>query len=226
MITTVIFDLDDTLYPEIEYCKSGFRAVAEYLWESQGLDSEQAFGAFWREFMEGDRSAVFNNALKNLDIPYTGNFIGRLVEVYRCHEPKIGLVGETRLMLDQLAEKYTLALLTDGFLPAQKLKVQSLGIEKYFRCIIYTEELGRDFWKPSTAGFEKMLKILGEKAENCVYVADNEQKDFIATNKLGMKTIKLTFPGQVHTQNFDHPEHKAGIEIDGIGSLTEVLSRL
>ena len=29
MITTVIFDLDDTLYDEAEYCRSGFAAVAE-----------------------------------------------------------------------------------------------------------------------------------------------------------------------------------------------------
>jgi len=29
MITTVVFDLDDTLYDELDYCRSGFRAVAE-----------------------------------------------------------------------------------------------------------------------------------------------------------------------------------------------------
>jgi FMN phosphatase YigB (HAD superfamily) len=34
MITTVIFDLDDTLYDEIDYCKSGFMAVAEFLTSS------------------------------------------------------------------------------------------------------------------------------------------------------------------------------------------------
>ena len=33
MITTVVFDLDDTLYDEIEYIKSGFTAVAEFLAE-------------------------------------------------------------------------------------------------------------------------------------------------------------------------------------------------
>ena len=31
MITTVVFDLDDTLYDEVEYCRSGFEAVAEFL---------------------------------------------------------------------------------------------------------------------------------------------------------------------------------------------------
>ena len=31
MITTVVFDLDDTLYDEIEYCKCGFTAVSKFL---------------------------------------------------------------------------------------------------------------------------------------------------------------------------------------------------
>jgi len=226
MVTAVIFDLDDTLYPEIEYCKSGFRAVANYLCYALNLDAAEVFAAFWREFSQGDRSTVFNNALQKLNIPYNSDFIGRLVQVYRGHNPKINLPGETRLILERLGKKYTLALLTDGFLPAQKLKVAALGIEKYFRCIIYTEELGRDCWKPSTAGFEKMLEILGEKTENCVYAADNEQKDFIAPNKLGMKTIKLTFPGQIHTENFGSPDHKASREIEGISNLAEIISRL
>jgi FMN phosphatase YigB (HAD superfamily) len=29
MIKTVVFDLDDTLYDELDYCKSGFMAIAE-----------------------------------------------------------------------------------------------------------------------------------------------------------------------------------------------------
>jgi len=49
MITTVIFDLDDTLYDEIDYCRSGFASVAEFLAyrassiESVFLDFSQKF---------------------------------------------------------------------------------------------------------------------------------------------------------------------------------------
>jgi hypothetical protein len=31
MLTTVIFDLDDTLYDEIDFCHSGFHAAAEHI---------------------------------------------------------------------------------------------------------------------------------------------------------------------------------------------------
>lgn len=29
MLTTVVFDLDDTVYDEIDFCRSGFHAAAE-----------------------------------------------------------------------------------------------------------------------------------------------------------------------------------------------------
>jgi putative hydrolase of the HAD superfamily len=88
-------------------------------------------------------------------------------------------------------------LLTDGFLPAQQLKVQALGLERYFKCIIYTEQLGRQFWKPSPAGFEKLMETLNTKPENIAYVADNLIKDFIAPNKLGFSTIQIIRPRRI-----------------------------
>ena len=56
MITTVVFDLDDTLYDEIEYCKSGFAAVAEFLadWpEAPSAETRRIFDALWEQFTAG-----------------------------------------------------------------------------------------------------------------------------------------------------------------------------
>ena len=200
IITTVVFDLDDTLYDEIEYCKSGFTAVADFLAElPEAPPADCIFGALWKQFTAGDRTKTFNAALNELDISYDDKRIGELVNVYRNHIPKIKLSEDSRDVLCELGAQYTLALLTDGFLPAQKLKVQSLGIEKYFKCIVYTEQLGREFWKPSPAGFEKIMKASEARPENMVYIADNEKKDFIAPNKLGFFTVQLVRHDRLHT---------------------------
>jgi len=178
MITTVVFDLDDTLYDEIEYCRSGFTCVANLLADLPDAPSaERIFSAFWARFTAGNRTQTFNAAFD--DLAYNDDLIRHLINVYRSHTPQITLPAESRDVLDLLHRDYTLALLTDGFLPAQKLKVRALKIEKYFKCIIYTEQLGRDAWKPSTRGFEKLIHDLDEKPENMAYVADNEKKDFI-----------------------------------------------
>ncbi len=200
MIKTVIFDLDDTLYDEIDYCRSGFAAVAEFLANLHGTPpAERIFDCLWKQFTGGNHTRTFNAALDELDINYDDKLINELIRVYRNHIPKITLPQDSRDVLCLLSNKYTLALLTDGFLPAQKLKVQALGIEEYFKCIIYTEELGRDCWKPSPAGFEKIMQSLNVKPEAIACIADNEQKDFIAPNKLGFLTIQMIRSACIHT---------------------------
>ena len=42
MIKAVVFDLDDTLYDEIDYCRSGFAAVADSLAKSNSDHSTDA----------------------------------------------------------------------------------------------------------------------------------------------------------------------------------------
>ena len=225
MITTVVFDLDDTLYDEVEYCKSGFTSVSEFLASLPDMPpAERFFDAFWKQFTAGNRTKTFNAALRELGI-VDDKLIQQLIYVYRNHDPKITLPQESRDVLSQLSGKFTLALLTDGFLPAQQLKVQTLGLEKYFSSIIYTEQLGREFWKPSPAGFEKLMETLNVKSQSMAYVADNQMKDFIAPNKLGFATIQIIRPARLHSESSQEPGAAARYTISQISQLPPLLDK-
>lgn len=228
MISTVIFDLDDTLYDEVDYCKSGLSAVAQCLWQSHHvLKVEEIFDAFWAEFNSGNRSKIFNNALKKLGISSDKKIIESLIEVYRLHQPNLSLPEDSRSALQNLSKKYTLALLTDGYLPAQQLKVSALGIEGYFKSIMYTESLGREFWKPSPVGFEKLCATLESPYERCVYVADNSKKDFIAPNSLGFgASIKIVRPNRIHRFRASTETARAAHTISSLAQLEGLLERL
>jgi putative hydrolase of the HAD superfamily len=227
MFKAVIFDLDDTLYDELDYCKSGFASVADFL---AGLPktppSGRIFDALWRQFSSGNHKTTFNAALDHLAITYDDNLIAQLVETYRTHVPDITLPADSESVLKALSDKFTLALLTDGFLPAQKLKVQALGIEKYFKSIIYTEQLGRQFWKPSPAGFEKIMNDLNTTPQNTACVADNEKKDFIAPNNLGCTTIQLIRPNRIHSESSTDPHAAPQHVIRNISDLPPLLQKL
>ena len=227
MIEAVIFDLDDTLHDEVNYCMSGFTAVARFLAGSlRTLSAERIFDACRREFTAGNRTRTFNTAMGKLGIKYDDNSVQQLIQVYRSHSPKIALPHDSQQVLSQLSSKYTLALLTDGFMPAQKLKVEALGIGNYFKSIIYTEELGRECWKPSAAGFEKLMETLNCKGDSMVYVADDETKDFIAPNKLGMGTIQVVRAARLHTGSSNLPGAAAQYRIGNIGELPDLLDRI
>ena len=226
MITTVVFDLDDTLYDEIDYCRSGFLSVSWFLARLSDIPCcDDVFACLWRHFTNGNRTETFNAALDDLGIAYDERLIAQLVEVYRCHRPAIELPQDSRDVLETLKATYTLALLTDGFLPAQRLKVQALGIEQYFQAIVYTEELGREFWKPSPAGFERLIETLDVPAAQMAYVGDNEGKDFIAPNRLGMFTVQVLRPARLHTGGGPRPDAPAKLQIDRLNELSAVLRR-
>ncbi len=227
MITTVVFDLDDTLYDEIDYCKSGFSAVAASLSKHPNTpNAENIFDSLWNQFNSGNHTRTFNAALDELKISYSDEMIKSLIELYRNHKPTLTLPAETKNVLDLLRGKYKLAMLTDGFMPAQQLKVRALGIEDYFKQIVYTEQLGRQFWKPSPVGFEKIIEELNEKPQNMAYIADNEVKDFIAPNQLGMATIRIIRTNRIHTESAPAQNAAAGTTIDQIDNLPQTLEML
>jgi putative hydrolase of the HAD superfamily len=229
MITTIVFDLDDTLYDEIDYCRSGFTAVAKALASLPGLpaDAETTiFNAFWQQFSSGNRDKVFNAALEQLGLPASQEIVEKLVMLYRVHKPMITLPPSSKAVLDTLKKKYTFALLTDGYLPAQELKVEALGIKKYFKFIVYTEAMGRQCWKPSPVGYEGVLMALDVNPPNCVYVGDNEIKDFIAPNRLGFATIRIIRPNGINKEPGTDPDAPAAHTITDIAELPPLLEAL
>ncbi|KKL12915.1 hypothetical protein LCGC14_2531000, partial [marine sediment metagenome] len=128
--------------------------------------------------------------------------IAPLVEVYRCHRPRIGPCRGVRDFLTALRRRHKrLGVISDGYLPAQRLKLQALRLEGLFDAVIFTEEIGREAWKPSAVGFERMRRRLGVPSRRCAYVADNPAKDFVAPNRLGWLTVQWRRSGQIHADN-------------------------
>lgn len=61
----VIFDLDDTLAPEAAFAFSGFRAVSQYVADSNVLQIESVFEIIKTLFIEGERMHIFDKALSS-----------------------------------------------------------------------------------------------------------------------------------------------------------------
>ncbi len=228
-IRAVVFDLDDTLYPERAYVRSGYEAVAEYLSKQTraegvpNLTREEFLGKLLQAFETGPRDRVFNAVLDELGWTVTVEEIRELVRVYREHGPRLKLEPAVRKVLKTLKQRFQLGLISDGFLPAQRLKAESLGLGKYFDAMIFTEELGREFWKPHPRAFERMEEILECSAGQCVYVADNTEKDFIAPNGRGWRTVQILRPDRIRQTEEPPPGGEAQQVITEIDQLIPLL---
>lgn len=227
MLNTVLFDLDDTLYDEVDYCRSGFKAVAHFLDDTLGRGQSTAlFETLWRVFESGNRTTTFNEALAALELEADASLIRSLIRVYRNHKPNLRLPRDSRRILRELRSTYRLGLLTDGYLPAQKLKVRALKLQDCFEHILYTEHLGRAAWKPSPLGFERLLAEMNIPPHQAVYVGDNAAKDFLAPNRLGMVSVQIHRPLGLHTAPPEHDRGAARYRLTGLDDLPGLLQSL
>lgn len=179
-IKGVIFDLDDTLYSERQYVRSGFKAVGEY------LGMEDAEERLWSYFEQG--KPAIDCFLE--DIGQRGER-DICLEIYRSHKPEITLYDSVIGLIEDLYHHgIKVGIITDGRPEGQRNKIRALGLEKIVTDIIITDELGgMQFRKPDTAGFRLMSARWGLPYESIVYVGDNPSKDFQAPEQLGMRWI-------------------------------------
>ena len=57
----IVFDLDDTLYEEITYVRSGFKAVANYLYQTYKIETpDKIFRDFIQALEQQGRGRVFD----------------------------------------------------------------------------------------------------------------------------------------------------------------------
>jgi putative hydrolase of the HAD superfamily len=218
--------MDDTLYDEIDYYKSGFAAVARIVADDFGLKDKVVFETLWKIFNSGNHKTVFDASAEELGITFDKACIEKLVNVFRSHNPDINLPSESGAVLENFKKRYKLGLITDGWLPGQELKVKALRLDNFFDCIIYTEKLGREHWKPSPAAFKRLLTELDVPANQCVYVGDNLEKDFVSPNQMGFKTVRVVRAKRIHFGKAPTPGAEANYEIDSIAKLPDLLKTI
>lgn len=222
----VVFDLDDTLFPEREFVRSGFAAVGAWMQAERGV---AGFGAAaWRRFEAGERKRAFDEALAELEVASEPGLVEKLVSIYRGHRPQIALFPEAVEVLGALRGRYRLGLITDGYAATQRQKIAALEIEPLFAKIVVTDELGRENWKPSRGPFLAVMEALGCGGGECVYVGDNPTKDFVAPNELGWLTVRVGREGGEHVavplDQFP-PGHRPQHTIDSLLRLPRILER-
>jgi putative hydrolase of the HAD superfamily len=189
-VRLIAFDLDDTLYPELTFVQSGFRAVAQEI-EARFSFSNNFYNILWGIFSDGERTKTFDRALAKAGLTATVEAVKEMVAVYRTHLPAITLYPDAQEILECLRGRIKTGLITDGFLETQRNKVKALKIETYFNMMIYTDEAGRDSWKPSPWGYQKMMTHFDLQGLQCAYVGDNSLKDFAGAKALGWRTVKV-----------------------------------
>jgi putative hydrolase of the HAD superfamily len=219
----IVLDLDDTLYLERDYASSGFRAVGRWVQQEFG---RTGFADRCRALLDaGVRGTVFDQALQQVGLPADRLVIRRLVTLFRAHRPEIELLPDARRFLVQWQEAAWLALISDGPLVAQRRKVRTLDLERWLDRCILTDAWGKAYWKPCPRAYQEVQRYFRVDPRQCVYVADNPDKDFVACHQLGWMSVRIRRSRGLHFHRDATAWGKADYEISSLDQMGRILPR-
>jgi len=122
------------------------------------------------------------------------------------------MLGGASEIIEELALKYPLYILTNGFEDIQFVKVEASGLKHCFQSIITSQEVGTQ--KPDKKFFEYALKRADCLAHEAVMVGDHPIADIQGAENAGIRTIHL---------NLNNIESVAKIQIKHLTELRNYL---
>jgi putative hydrolase of the HAD superfamily len=202
----IFFDIDDTLYNESEFVRSGYEAVGHALRERRGT-KEPYEDWLWDRFLAGRASGAMDALNQQFSLGLDDAGVWELVETYRYHRPNITLYVGMERVLEVLHSRVRLGIISDGPSRTQWNKYEALELWRFIpqEHVVISGDLGEGVGKPDPVMFRTARDKLAAQDPDCTYVADNTEKDFITPNQLGWRTIRFQRDGQVHPRRTTPP---------------------
>lgn len=189
-IEAVLIDLDDTIFPQSDWLRRAWRHVARVAGH-QGVDAARLFRALENVASRGsDRGRIIDRALD--DIGAVDVAVGPLVDAFRAFRtgPLEAYPG-VREAMRRLGGRVRTAIVTDGDPAVQRSKIRSLGVEELVDLIVISDEFGREHRKPDPYALLFAAAKLGIDPRRCVYIGDRPDKDVVAAQAAGMRSIRV-----------------------------------
>ncbi|NIQ98568.1 MAG: HAD family hydrolase [Desulfuromonadales bacterium] len=199
--SSIVFDLDGTLYTEQKIADQIMAAAGQLVAESRGVSREKG----------GDLIRQARQRLAETydeDPPLTLTCMELGIDVRDFHQALQGNVTPERFLshdpalcalLDSLRDHCDLYIYTNNSLPMAKKILALLGVEEMFSRL-YTIEFT---WlpKPDPDALQRVLEDIGGPPESFLFVGDRQEVDLDPPEALGISTLLISETGdllQIH----------------------------
>ena len=202
-ITTILFDLDDTLFDHMGTARAALAATAAGRPTLQGVPVEMLY-QHYSELLEELHPLVMTGRISYLDArqqrfarllaPYepaaSGAKAAQLAEQHYGHYQQLRrpLAGALAL-LQALKPAYKIGIVTNNRTAEQQEKLRHLGMRHLVGALITSEDVG--VLKPDPAIYQQALQRLGAAPAETVMVGDNWQADVVGALAVGIRPVWL-----------------------------------
>jgi putative hydrolase of the HAD superfamily len=206
-ITTILFDLDDTLFDHAGTARAALAATAAGRAALHGVPLEELYRGY-SELLEELHAQVMSGRISYLEArqqrfarllaPYepaaTAEATSAFAQQYYGHYQQVRRpVAGALALLQALKPGYKLGIITNNRLAEQQEKLRHLGMHKLVDALITSEEVGVP--KPDPRIYHVALQRLGAEAAQTVMVGDNWTADVIGALAVGIRPVWLNRTG-------------------------------
>jgi 2-haloalkanoic acid dehalogenase type II len=203
LVTTILFDLDDTLFDHAGTARAALAATAAGRATLQGVPIETLYHHY-SELLEELHPLVMTGRISYLEArqqrfarllaPYepaaSGADAEQLAKQHYGHYQQLRrpLAGALAL-LQALKPVYKIGIVTNNRTAEQQEKLRHLGMSHLVDALITSEDVG--VLKPAPAIYSQALQRLGATPAETVMVGDNWQADVVGALAAGIRPVWL-----------------------------------
>jgi len=184
-ITTLLFDMDNTLFDLVGAQIAACQAVAEHLGQDDG---KELFSYFLTPAHGFESHENIRQFMVERNIPVNGSY-RTACQVYE----KIKLqsifpyegISETLQLLHE--QGYLMGIVTDAFSRDATLRLEKTGLLPFFCCMVSFDMI--KVKKPSPEPFLFALEIMKAHAQEAVLIGDSPHRDIEPCRALGIRTV-------------------------------------
>jgi len=203
MTTSILFDLDDTLFDHMGTARAALAATAAAWPALQAVPVETLY-QHYSELLEELHPLVMTGRLSYLDA--RRQRFARLLAPYEPAAPATAAaqlaaqhyghyqqrrrpVAGALALLQALKPTYKIGIVTNNRLAEQQEKLRYLGMSELVDALITSEDVG--VLKPDPAIYEAALQRLGASPTQTVMVGDNWLADVVGALAVGIRPVWL-----------------------------------
>lgn len=205
----IFFDLDDTLWAfslnardtyEEMYRKYGYDRYFDsfdhyyslYLRRNQELWVEYADGKVTKEELNRQR---YLYPLESVGVCDSALAKAYEKDALATMPAKRKLMPHAREVLDYLSAKYNLYILSNGFKELQFHKMRSSGIDRYFKKVVLSDDIG--ILKPWPEIFHFALSATQSELHESLMIGDSWESDVAGAAGVGMHQVFYNLSGRM-----------------------------
>lgn len=234
----ILFDLDDTLFDHRRASSVALDAMhrsfaADLPQQEFAARHAQLLELFHTRFLAGEltldqaRTARMQALFGSFEREIDAATAGQAASVYRQqHQSNRHLVDGARALLEQLAGRSRLGIVTNNSTVEQMEKLRALDIASYFDAVVISEDVG--VTKPDPEIFAIALQRLGASPHEAVFIGDSWTNDIIGARAVGMTAVWLDRGDQTPAlerlpgQKWPGRRSSAGVSPSGVSVITSL----